>query len=429
MTSIAERRSDASVRRASQVRWLEIAPTLFVVWVVSMFDKSNMSIVMNDKGFLTEFGLVGQQAKLGWLSSGLFLSYGLFAPLWGFAVDKIGARLTAILALLIWAFTCFWSSVAPTYGQLLASRIVLGAGEAALFPVTLALVANWYPLKERGRATSIWWVGALIGPSLVGLMVTPLILSVGWRLQFIAVGLLALVLPLPMLLLLARDRPDLHRNVNPDEAALIAEGSLERNEDAPGRALRTVRNDWTNYRFWLTTLAIGSNAIFFWGWSIWLPTYLRTQRHFSFGASGYLTFVIYGVAFATILIAMRLSDRLFRRAPIAAVGWVLAAAFLIGAALAANPVVSVILMTCALCAQQVSICCAETLMHSIVAAARMGRMQGVRAFVAQVISALSPAMIGYIVQWSGGFTGAFLSLAIAVAVSGGCMVALAIEGF
>jgi sugar phosphate permease len=394
-----------------------------------MFDKSNMSIVMNDKAFLSELHLAGQQARLGWLSSGLFLAYGVCAPLWGYAVDRIGPRLTAVISLLIWAGTCFWSGFAADYNQLLLSRIVLGAGEAALYPITLALVANWFALRERGRATSFWWIGTMIGPMLVGLVVTTLILSVGWRMQFFAMGVLALALPLPMILFLVKDRPEDHRGANSDEAALVAEGSLERNEDAPGRALRTVRNVWSNLRFWLATLAIGANAIFFWGWSIWLPTYLRTQRHFSFGVSGYLTFVIYGFAVVTILLIGRYSDRIFRRAPLAGIGWVLAAGFLMAAALAPNPLVSVVLMICALCAQQVGISCAEMLMHSIVSASNMGRTQGVRALVTQIIGALSPAMIGYIVQQTGGFTGAFLALSIAVVISAGCMVALAMEGF
>lgn len=419
----------AAVPAATRVRWLRIAPTLFVFWLVSQIDKSNLSIVMNDPTFLHDLGLVGQQIKLGWLSSGLFLAYGLCAPLWGFAVDRYGPRLIGVIVLVVVAIACFWSATARDYSALLASRIALGAGEAALFPMTLALVANWFALKERGRATSVWWIGALIGPSLVALIVTPLIVTVGWRWQFVAVGILALALPVPMLLWMVRDRPDQHRGANAGEVALVADGSLERNTDAPGRAYKDSKNDWGNYRFWLVTIALGANATFYWGWAIWLPTYLRTARHFSFSASGYLTFVIYSFAVVAILAMTQLSDRIFRRAPLAGWGWVFAAAFLVGAALAPNPVVSLILMTCTLCTQQVGASCAETLMHSVVAARKMGRMQGLRAFVAQVASGLSPAMIGYIVEWTGGFSGAFIALAGAMALAAGCMLVLTAEGF
>jgi MFS family permease len=414
---------------ATNIRWTHVAPTLLIVWIVSMFDKSNMAIVMNDQDFLSELGLAGQQGKLGWLSSGLFLAYGLFAPLWGWVVDRMGARRTCASSLAVWALTCFWSGIAANYDQLLWSRIILGAGEAALYPLTLALVANWFPLKERGRATSFWWIGTMIGPMLVGLVITGLIVAVGWRWQFHAMGILALVLPLPMVWFLVTDRPQEHPSANAAEVKLVVQGTLENNEDAPGQALKSVGNVWKNYRFWLATIAISSNAVFFWGWSIWLPTYLRTVRQFSFSMSGYLTFVIFGFAVATILVVGHLSDRIFRRAPFAGVGWIFAAIFLMAAALAPSPTASVVLMICALCAQQVGISCAEMLMHSIVSATGMGKTQGVRAFVTQIVGAISPAMIGYILQLTGGFTGAFAVLALAVVISAGCMITLAREGF
>jgi MFS transporter, ACS family, glucarate transporter len=418
----------ASLVDATKVRWTFVMPTLLVVWIISMFDKSNISLVINDPNFLTEMGLTGQAGLLGWLASSLFIAYGVTAPAWGWAVDHWGPRKACALSLVIWALTCFMSGLATSYGMLLSSRILLGAGEAALYPLTLAFVANWFALKERGRATSFWWIGTMIGPMLVGLVVTYLIVTVGWRWQFYAMGILALVLPLPMVWFLARDRPSEHPGANAAEAALVADGSIEKNEDAPGRILKRVESAWSNYRFWLVVVAIASNAIFFWGWSIWLPTYLRIARQFSFSTSGYLTFVIYGFAVMTILVVGYLSDLIFRRAALAGVGWALAAGFLMAAALAPSASISVVLMIMALCAQQVGISCAEMLMHSVVSANEMGKTQGVRALVTQIVGAVSPAMIGYILQYGGSFVGAFAALAVAVVISASCMVALAREG-
>jgi hypothetical protein len=68
------------------------------------------------------------------------------------------------------------------------------------------------------------------------------------------------------------------------------------------------------------------------------------------------------------------------------------------------------------------------LMHSVVSANQMGRTQGVRALVTQIVGAASPAMIGYILQYGGSFVGAFAVLAVAVIISASCMVTLAREG-
>jgi MFS family permease len=424
------RRDAAGVAAATRVRWNYIAPTLLAYWIMSMFDKSNISIVIANPTFLNDMHLAGQTKMLGWLVGSLFISYGLAAPVWGWVVTRYGARNSTIASLIIWGLTCFWAGVAQSYGMLLASRIALGIGEAACYPITLALVANWFALRERGKATAYWWIGTMIGPMLVGLVVTSLILIIGWRGQFFALGVIALIVPLPMMWFLVSDRPEQNPAVNAAELDLIRSGAIENNEDAPGRILKGVTSVWRNHRFWLMTIAISSNAIFFWGWSGWLPTYLRSARHFTFSMSGYLTFVIYGFAVVTILIIGRVSDRVFRRAPFAGIGWASAAVFLVGAALAPSAMWSVILMICALCAQQVGISCAEMLMHSVVGTADMAKSQGVRAFVTQMFGAFSPVMIGYILALTGGaFIVPFAYLAVAVVISAGCMVALTREGF
>jgi MFS family permease len=416
------------IASATRVRWNYIAPTLLIVWIMSMFDKSNISLVMANPTFLDEMHLANEKVMLGWLASSLFLAYGIFAPVWGWSVTRYGARRTTIAALIVWALTCFWSGFADSYGSLLASRVVLGAGEAACYPITLALVANWFALRERGKATSYWWIGTMIGPALTGLLITTLIIWLGWRWQFHAMGILALILPLPMVWFLVRDKPEQHPAINSAEVALIKAGAIESNEDAPGRLFKQVDNVWLSYRFWLVTIAISFNAVFWWGWSTWLPTYLRSERHFSFSTSGYLTFVIFGFAVMTILIVGYLSDKIFRRASFAGAGWALSAVLLMGAALAPNAVWSVVLMIAALCTQQIGISCGEMLMHSVVGTDDMGKTQGVRAFIGQMFGAFSPAMIGYFVAATGGFIGAFAVLAVAVVISAGCMIALAMEG-
>ena len=412
----------------TSTRWRSVAPTLLVIWIVSMLDKSNISLVIANPQFLTELQLVGKGVLLGGLASGLFLAYGIFAPVWGWVTHRIGARKTLIISLVVWAATCVMSALATNYAMLLTSRILLGVGEAALYPATLALVANWFPLRERGRATSFWWIGTMIGPMITGLVVTGLIVAVGWRMQFGAMAIIALLIPLPMVWALVRDRPSDHPAANRAEVDLVSEGAIESNNDAPGRLLRAGPTVWRNYRFWLVTIAISANAIFFWGWSIWLPTYLRTVRHFSFSTSGYLTFVIYGFAVATILVVGNVSDKLFRRAPFAGAGWLLGAVFLMIGAFVPNAGWAVVFMILALCSQQVGISGGEMLMHSVVGTIDMPKAQGVRSFISQIVGALSPVMIGYMLQVTGGFTGAFTVLAFAVAVSAGCMVALAREG-
>ncbi len=419
------------VQAASSVRWFGVAPSLLVVWIVGMLDKSNISIVIADPKFLADLDLVNKHALLGWLTTGLIISYGVAAPAWGWLVNKIGPRRAMLLSLVLWALVCVSSGMAASYGLLLVARIVLGVAEAALYPITVSLVAYWFPLKERGRATAFWWIGTMIGPMITGVLVTWLIVSFGWRAQFYVLAGLAVLLPLPMAYFLLRDTPREHPLVNEAEIALIEQGTIEHDNSAPGRILRARTGGWlSNYRYWMIIAATIFNSIFFWGWSVWMPTYLKTTRHFTFSKAGYLTFVMYGCATLTILVFARLSDRMFRRAPIAGAGWLMAGVFLLSATMVDNPAVSVVLMTLSLCAQQAGVSSAHMLFHSVVRARDIAKSQGYATALQQILGSFSPVLIGYLLGQSGGdFTLGFTILAGSAVIAAGCMATLGREGY
>ncbi len=415
---------------ATRVRWTNITPTLLVIWIVGMIDKSNISIVIANPQFLQDLNLQQSQALLGWLTTGLIFAYGAAAPAWGWLISKIGTQKAIMISLIMWGLVCVMSGLAVSYGWLLTARIVLGVAEAALYPVTLSVVANWFPLKERGRATAFWWIGTMIGPMLTGLFVTWLIVSFGWRAQFFALGGLAVLLPLPLAYFLLRDKPSEHARVNSAELTMIEAGKIEDNDGAPGRILRSNPQSWfKNYRYWLIVVSIIFNSIFFWGWSVWLPTYLKTTRHFTFSKAGYLTFIIYGCATLTIIAVGMFSDKLFRRAPLAGTGWLLSGIFLMAATLVPDRTICVVLMTLSLCAQQTGVSSAQMLYHSVVGTKDMAKSQGYATGFIQILGGFAPVMIGSMLANSGGdFTLAFTILAASVLVASGCMAVLTREG-
>ena len=53
-------RDATGIAAATRVRWTYIAPTLLAYWIMSMFDKSNISIVIANPKFLDEMQLAGQ---------------------------------------------------------------------------------------------------------------------------------------------------------------------------------------------------------------------------------------------------------------------------------------------------------------------------------------------------------------------------------
>ena len=73
-------------------RWLWMAPSLLLFWIIGQFDKANISLVIANRPFQEELNLVGRNTELGGLMSAFFIGYGASVFVWGFLVDRFGPR-------------------------------------------------------------------------------------------------------------------------------------------------------------------------------------------------------------------------------------------------------------------------------------------------------------------------------------------------
>src|SRR5260370_15557536 len=113
MTFLEVAHLEVDVNRTA-VCWTMIAPTLFMLVVINQLDKTNSAVIMADRSVLSEMGLSGQPARIGSLSTIFFLGYGLGLLAWGFVVDRLGPRRSAVLGV------C--GGALPTLGGALAGR-------------------------------------------------------------------------------------------------------------------------------------------------------------------------------------------------------------------------------------------------------------------------------------------------------------------
>lgn len=279
-------------------RWWIVAVPLLVLILIAQIDKVAISVVMSNKQFLQDLHMTGRPALIGMLMSGFLVTYSVSMFFWGWFVRKFGPRACAIAGIIIWGLTMLLSGVAHTAGAMIFARVLLGIGEGFTYPVANAFVANWFPIKERGRASAFWFNGQALGAAVSGPLVVGVIAAGGWRTVFFTLAGLSVLIPLPMLLFLMKDRPRQHRWISGDEARLIEEGSWAKTKEVP-KIEGKEESYLSNYRFWLVTAAWGSTNIFFWGWAAWMPTYFQTARHFTFQSAGY----IYSLNFLLILFA------------------------------------------------------------------------------------------------------------------------------
>src|SRR6476620_6053843 len=96
-------------------------------------------------------------------------------------------------AVLFWAAAMIWSATASSFGELLWSRLFLGAVTAAAGPLIASLVGDYFPASERGRVYGYILAGELVGAGF-GFAVTGDIATASWRAAFVVLALPAVFL-------------------------------------------------------------------------------------------------------------------------------------------------------------------------------------------------------------------------------------------
>ncbi|MBI1847611.1 MAG: MFS transporter [Candidatus Rokubacteria bacterium] len=174
------------------------------------------------------------------IALGLFL-YGVFMPLVGGLVDRVGARAVTAGGAIVLAGSLALTGVCRTIWDLaLVYGVLAAVGLAATGPVVAnAVVSRWF-VARRGTAVSVLGSASMTGMSLLVPVVTWLILSLGWRMTYLAIALFVLVGILPLCLLVVRDSPE-SMGLCPDGAPEGPGGRAGRAERTPvGTAAHTV---------------------------------------------------------------------------------------------------------------------------------------------------------------------------------------------
>jgi ACS family glucarate transporter-like MFS transporter len=229
--------------------------------------------------------------------SAFTLSYSLFEIPSGWLGDVIGPRRVLTRIVLWWSAFTMLTSAARGFPSLVAIRFLFGAGEAGAFPNIARSFSRWFPIRERGRANGVMFLGSRVG----GMLSAPVALFIvsrwGWRTSFVLFGTIGLAWAAAWFTWY-RDRPEDHPAVNAEELAWIRQDlrdveGLAGRDRTPWGALLRSRN---LYAICAMYFAFGYGLYFYF---TWLPTYLIKQLGFSMLAGGLfasLPFLLAGFA-------------------------------------------------------------------------------------------------------------------------------------
>ncbi|WP_414660620.1 MFS transporter [Horticoccus sp. 23ND18S-11] len=281
--------------------WLTVA----LLWVVGALNYLDRVMITTMRGSVIE-AIPMTDAQFGLLTSVFLWVYAVLSPFAGFLADRFSRSRVIIASLFAWSVITWLTAHATTFGELLATRALMGISEACYIPAALALITDYHRTTTRSLAVGVHMSGIMVGSGLGGLGGW-IAERHGWAHAFSLFGLVGIGYAVLVAFFL-RDVPQ----------PLTATSTASSKSDVKlGAALVSL---FSRGAFIL--------ALFYWGllglagWAVvgWMPTYLNEHFHLSQGTAGLsATGYLQAAALVGVLLGGVWADRWSRtnpRAPI-----------------------------------------------------------------------------------------------------------------
>ncbi|WP_307865635.1 MFS transporter [Streptomyces montanisoli] len=201
----------------------------------------------------------------------------------GLLVDHLGTKKVLALGTVLFTVGQLGFALSPSYASALASRALLGCGDAMTFISVLRLGTRWFPAR---RAPMIAQIAALFG--MAGNLVSTVVIArtlhgLGWTATF-GGSAVAGVAVLALVLLFLKDHPEGHEPPPASERGGLGLGYVRRQIAAAWREPGTRLGMWVHF----TTQFPGMVFLLLWG----LPFLVEAQGLSRATAGELLTLVV-----------------------------------------------------------------------------------------------------------------------------------------
>ena len=212
-----------------------------------------------------EYGWTDQQ--MGALTTALFVTYMLVAPLTGWLGDRFSRKPLIIAGAVLWSLATLATAWVHDYWTLYVRHALVGVGEATFGIFAPAVLADFYPERDRNRILSIFYTAIPVGAALGYVAGGRLGSLWGWRQPFF-------ICAFPGLAIAA-----LYGWIGREPVR----GSSDRIRATRDRA--TVLGLFTNPAFLCATFGLAALTFAMGGISTWVPTFLHRFAGLSVGAA------------------------------------------------------------------------------------------------------------------------------------------------
>ncbi len=159
---------------------------------IVFFDRQALNALMP----FVQPDLMLSQTQIGLLASGLSFTWAIAAFFVGRLSDSLGKRkILLVISTIAFSLCSFLSGIATSFLFLFAARLLMGAAEGGVMPISHAMVASEVDPKRRGLAQG---VAQNLGSNLLGSFLAPVVLvwfatMFSWREAFYLAALPGLI--------------------------------------------------------------------------------------------------------------------------------------------------------------------------------------------------------------------------------------------
>jgi sugar phosphate permease len=241
---------------------------LYLAFCISYIDRAAISIALGQIG--KDFDL--QASDLGIVISAFFLGYAVMQVPGGWLADRIGSKSVVIATIAMWSLFTVTTGLAWSLLSLIAIRFIFGIAEGGFPPASVKAIAELFSREASPKMSALLMSSNYAGSMVAPLVMAPLIIWLGWRHAFTAIGVAGLVFAVVYFVSIPR--------AGSDAPAAQAGGRV-----SAAQARELLKNPllWRLLMVWFGLSCVNK------GLDSWMPTYLLQQRGLDLKAVGFLT--------------------------------------------------------------------------------------------------------------------------------------------
>jgi sugar phosphate permease len=302
---------------------LNILPIVCLLYLLAFLDRGNIGNAKIE-GLATNLHLEGNQYNIALAM--FFITYSVFEVPSNMMLKRLTPSVWLPLLLVCWGITMTLMGIVRNYGGLLATRILLGAFEAGLFPGVAFYLTLFYRREEMQFRLSLFSSSASVAGAFSGLLAWAIAKMdgiaglEGWRWIFILEGI-ATVVGAVFSYFVICDSPAKAWFLSEEEAK-FAEHRLRRIQyDSEFHFEETHEVNWKYFKDAVTDPQVYFHVLIYYGVvcplygiSLFLPTIIKSLGYVSSTAQ-LMTIPVYVVAAVCSVTVAVISDRVKWRYP------------------------------------------------------------------------------------------------------------------